>query len=478
MRIKLLIVFMLLAIAAFGQQNPIQIDANGLTQTFGVGGIVSRGQIVKINSSGQVVPVLTTDTSGAIGIAATSQQNVGQVVAVSIAGSPLVLIDSSGCAAGNVVSFSTTAGGSGHCAATASGQQVGIALSVFSPGSNFWNVALSLGGGAGGLPTPNTANLAIPGPPWFNVKNYGAFGDTQLAASASVSGTTITCATCNFSTAVDVTTPLKAVFISQNNGSFLSAWTGASIAHITSVTNATTAVTDIAANNAITGTMRWGRLDDTAFTTATTAALAAAFLTYQNQQLGTQKAAPTIYIPAGGYLLCNSVTNSAINLNPVNGNNTQVNVKGDGSGATAIYVGDGTPNPCPYSQNIPWFITTSGSITRVLLEGFTADGGNNSVNKNIPVISSGSNLTYVHDVVVQHNNPQGAGLNNPAWSATGGIYGDNLVVVGNGGPFRCLGCNGTIESGVFSNAGAGQAAGVNLIIQNVVGSSEIGRAHV
>src|SRR5215469_5624393 len=110
---KLLITALLFATPAFAQA-PLNLESNqnGITQHWGAGGTINRGQIVKI-SGNQVVGVATTDTSGAIGVAITSATQ-NQDILISIMGSPLVQVDGA-CTQGNVISISSSNAGLGHC---------------------------------------------------------------------------------------------------------------------------------------------------------------------------------------------------------------------------------------------------------------------------------------------------------------------------------------------------------------------------
>ena len=134
-------------------QAPLNLEttANGITQNWAAGGNVTRGQIVKFSGS-QVVAVATADTSGAIGVAITSGSQ-GQSVLISVMGSPLIQVDGA-CTQGNAISISPTLAGQGHCAATAAGQSIGIALNTLSA-AGFVGVQLSPLSSAGAGVTSN-----------------------------------------------------------------------------------------------------------------------------------------------------------------------------------------------------------------------------------------------------------------------------------------------------------------------------------
>src|SRR5215469_9686180 len=192
MRNKLLIAALLFAAPAFAQA-PLNLETNqnGITQHWGAGGTINRGQIVKI-SGNQVVAVATTDTSGAIGVAITSATQ-NQDILISIMGSPLLQVDGA-CVAGNIISISNTNAGLGHCAATASGQSIATALSAVGS-AGFVTGQLTVGGG-GGSPT------AVDGVIYAKDPAFGGKFDVRYESDCTFNTTTtIVCPSGHFTSA-------------------------------------------------------------------------------------------------------------------------------------------------------------------------------------------------------------------------------------------------------------------------------------
>jgi hypothetical protein len=126
---RALIVYILLfaLVAAAHAQSPITVDpVNGVTQTWSSGAAISRGQIVKMDVNGRIVPVAITDTKGALGVAVTGTGDTGQTVIVAVGpGNPLTFVDGV-CAVGDSIIISTITLGAGHCMSSPTGQVIGV----------------------------------------------------------------------------------------------------------------------------------------------------------------------------------------------------------------------------------------------------------------------------------------------------------------------------------------------------------------
>jgi len=187
---KRLLIWFLFAIPAFAQ-SPLNVEttSDGLTQNWASGSIVNRGQIVKVDSTGRVVPMLTTDTTGAVGVAVTSAQNSGQTVKITANGDPLVQMDGA-CVLGNQVSISSTVAGTGHCSASASTQTIGVVSNLNGNSATFVNVHLGPFSTAGS-PAPPASSVTGPG----SISGTFTGGPISIISTVSESSVTVTVTT-------------------------------------------------------------------------------------------------------------------------------------------------------------------------------------------------------------------------------------------------------------------------------------------
>lgn len=436
MKIKLLAGFLLFTGILYGQQNPIQIDANGLTQTLASGGIVSRGQIVKINSAGQVVPMATTDTSGAIGVAATSQQNQGQSISVSIAGVPLIQVDGT-CAAGNLISISSTTAGFGHCASSAAGQQIGVALSASSPGSTFWNIQLAP------LTAGSTIGPSSAVPTVFNVKTNGAKGDTQMSAgncTLSNGSANLSCTGITF-TAADVG---KRANCGLQIGAGLFFTAGSTISSL--VNSTTVALSSTSNGTTSSASCAWGTQDDTAINTTVTAFLAAIRAgTGQGPKFSGAIPAnpPVLYFPTGGYLYCGTTNSSMVNLPASAGG---ASIIGDAPHESWLVACDNAA-----TSSLGFFINQGSGGNQLVIKNLAFTSALMGVNPGSPLVLNGTHLT--ENLYITYWNGGGG-----AFTSTGNGYNLNLVVDNSAGTFQqgainCVTCSDEFHYGGSSNNG-------------------------
>jgi hypothetical protein len=148
-------------------QGPVINDpANGLTQTFSSGAAITPGQIVKLNGTGQVIPVTTSDTASPIGIAATGTNSAYQTIIVTIGGSRTILVDGA-CIIGQKVQISAITAGYGNCSSSPTLGTVGLALAAVSAAGQV-SVQLQIGGSSsngGGTATNGVGGSANPASP-------------------------------------------------------------------------------------------------------------------------------------------------------------------------------------------------------------------------------------------------------------------------------------------------------------------------
>jgi len=256
-------------------------------------------------------------------------------------------------------------------------------------------------GGGGGV--SGAAQNPNPGPPWFNVKAYGAKGDGQASVNGVTNGTTtLTCSDCTF-TAADVGKQIAGTF---NYSTQITTGTT-----ITGFTNSTT-ITMSNTIGALSGiSIVWCTPDDTAIANAVTAAVAAMKSITSSGNLGILASAPTLYFPAGNYCLLNQY----INIAP-SAARSGIALIGDGSEITRITAVNG------FTQ--PNFMTWTGSVNYAKLYGITFDGGHTATETGTALNLSAATQD-VRDVVVQHFN------GNIAVFATGSVHAYRLVVVDN-----------------------------------------------
>jgi hypothetical protein len=298
--------------------------------------------------------------------------------------------------------------------------------------------------------TPITQSQVGPG---FNVKNYGAKGDTQFsAANCTLNGTaTLVCPGANFNSAKDVG---KRVNCGSGLGGGLQVAAGTTIA---SVTNSTTVVmSNVSGQNNNIFSCAWGTVDDVAVNAAVTAWLAAASSTSGQRgpfNNNNNPQSPVLYFPAGAYMLCGS-GNSIINF--------------ASSKFGAVVTGDAPQEswlvPCdiPNMGGNDFFVQQSGTnglvIRNLSIDGmFFPEGGANAFNL-------GGDHRTENVTVTRWNGANGF------LSAGGGGYNLNMNINNSIGGIFCSGCNDEFHAGGSSNNGTGGGA-FNLKVQNVVGEN-------
>ena len=256
------------------------------------------------------------------------------------------------------------------------------------------------------------SQISNPSPSWFNVKNYGAYGDTRITNDGVIaSATTITSVTAKF-TPADIG---KVYYLLDEVYGIPFSGPGV----ITAVTNSTTIVcTGINASRiGQTFNLVWGHDD--------TVALKAAWAAAEASPTGVTPALnengmKTVYVPAGGYMFSSRPFSGTVAPG--------VSLLGDGPRKTVFY-----PHPS--------FDFTSISANQGMLwnpgsfSGYTGEIGNFSVfGCYINFTASGSANTYLmgmngpnfHDVIVEFSGTTAALTSN-----VGGIYGSVNGVVRN-----------------------------------------------
>ena len=119
-------------------------------QTAGSG--ILKGQLLKVGPNSTVVPALTTDVSGIIGIADISESQIGTTIDMVVSGMDQILVDGA-CTAGNSIVISTTVPGSGHCVTVPNTgtQQAGVSnQTILSAGYVQAYIIISIGSTGGG----------------------------------------------------------------------------------------------------------------------------------------------------------------------------------------------------------------------------------------------------------------------------------------------------------------------------------------
>ena len=308
-----------------------------------------------------------------------------------------------------------------------------------------------------GVPANSPLPSATSGPgPVFNVKNYGAKGDSQATSSVACTFTggqaQFTCTGITFNSARDVG---KNIFCNSNNAG--ASFFGNSLQTIVSVQNATTATASTTSGFSATGGCVWGTIDDTGIGSASTAALAAS--KSAGSAAGNNApfiSTPQLYFPAGGYLVCSLLAAGVANTASTNIDG--FTFAGDGPDQTFLYPGGG--GACPLVGSVGSFINFStGSNFQV--RSFTIDGVNNTVSGGSPQPILLTAATHISDVIIQRWGGS-AGI-----SLAGPVQAERVTAVANpGGPgILCTSCNGEWRDVSSSNNGNFS----NVVIQNVVG---------
>ncbi len=304
---------------------------------------------------------------------------------------------------------------------------------------------------SGATNTPNGSG------PIFNVKGYGAKGDTQTSNNGVTNGTTtVTCSDCGFTTTAIESG--KSIYVHTSIGASEQFNTATTIITVNSGSSVT--VSNAASGSISGATIVWGHLDDTPVSTAVTAFLAQIRGVNQVGSLGVFTSAPTLYFPAGNYLFCSSLAGSLITISGA-GNKSGFSIIGDGPNQSILTAGSGTS--CPTTNNNASSllqISSSNGIVR----GLTFDGANNvpTALSLGPVDGSGSS-THWYDVIVQRWEPAQSGAS--GFLSQGQTFADRLTVIGSGRGFVCSSCNGELYKSTFTNNGNQP----NLVISGVTG---------
>lgn len=293
---------------------------------------------------------------------------------------------------------------------------------------NTWS---PLGGVSPNSPLP--ASSSGPGPV-FNVKNYGAKGDTQSSGNCTASSFNLNCTDATFTTA--------------NVGNRISCASAFSTfqfatAKFSAFVNATNMTMDTSNNG--TGTCIWGTPDDTAVLAALAAATAQMCSIVSSGNLCTSTSAPTLYFPAGTYNLFNTAINASKGGAPVSG----FAIRGDGADQTKVYWNTGSTNGVGAA-------VTCTNVQNFVIEGFTMDGaqGAHSFSNAALYLNCG---TLARNIIVQRFN--GVGI-----FAPNTVYGNKIVSAGNNGTGMLFQGSADMYESLSTNN-----FGNNLLVQNVAG---------
>lgn len=243
------------------------------------------------------------------------------------------------------------------------GQSVGLPNNAPQLPSNLYTVQPA--GSSGGINTQNGQG------PVFNIKGYGAIGDTQHIRDGVTGGgtKTLTSATAAFCNGGSV--PCSAGRTSDVGKKIVCGGVQfRTVATILSVT-ATVATTDTTDAGAV-GSLQciWYTQDDTTAIVAAVTAASTTSTVNRDPNLGTPTLLPlasTVVCPAGGYAISGRIYNvSAANagIGP--------NFKGDGAAKCIFYVLPTTTDP---NDGLGVIISTSG-LNGITLSGFSIDGLN------------------------------------------------------------------------------------------------------
>jgi len=328
-----------------------------------------------------------------------------------------------------------------------------------------WAIFLSLllvfpnimfGQAAGTLPAGGNAAI-------FNVKNFGAKGDSQATSTNGCSyvsaSPVVNCAGASFKQS-DVG---KTVFGNSSNAG-ASAF-GSTLTTILSVQSATQFTASTNATFTATGDAIWGTLDDTAIQAAVTAAKAQSFGVSQAGNLGVFTSAPQVYFPAGGYLICSLLQNGMVNLPSTTDGFV---IRGDAPDQTFVYSGGSTA--CPLTNGGGAFAQIQSGASNIHIQDMTFDGGNNFANTNAYALNI-LGFTHLRDLIVQR-----WGSGNDAVRLQGSSLNiERVVAVSNQGiGIHCFSCSGEMRGGGSSN----NTNSANLVIELVNGSNSSQGFHV
>jgi hypothetical protein len=272
----------------------------------------------------------------------------------------------------------------------------------------------------------------------FNVRNYGAKGDTQLVAGATFSGTAVTCNACTF--------------VASDVGKQVWSYTAAGVKQLDQTT--ITVFTDLhhvtvglAAVAGGPGQLGWGTDDTTAIATAATAAFAAAKGVQGTGNTGVFTAAPMLYFPAGGYTACN-VQNGAVGPANIDG----LRLEGDGIDVTFIYSCGAPTLPASFTTGS---LINANNVTNFVIRNITLDGNGTAPTSQSSAFSQSGGSTYMEHVRVYQWNPGqgqfGIGIN----VNSGALHCNDLITTGNGSGIQINHGNITgLDCGSSNNAGS------------------------
>ena len=288
--------------------------------------------------------------------------------------------------------------------------------------------------GAGGGVSPNSplpASSSGPGPV-FNVKNYGAKGNTRTSSNCTAAATNLNCTDVTFTTA-DVGDRVSCASVFST--------IVPSTVTFTAFVNATNMTMSASSNGS--GICTFGSADDAAVTAAQTAMLAQMTSKPSSGNLAVTSFAPTLYFPAGDYFLFNT------GINIVASNLSGAAVMGDGIDQTKIYWGTG-------STNAQGAALTCSNIQNFLLENLSLDGAQGQ-----DVFSNGAIFTNCNtdarNVRVQRFSARG-------WVTGTNLHAHNIQVVGNSPSGLLIAGPAEVYESLVSNN-----FGHNLDVQNVSG---------
>jgi hypothetical protein len=181
---------LLLPCIAFAQAGDYRYDtARGMQRSYRTGALIRAGQIVKITGNPiTVVPIATTDTMGAIGVALSGAPSGGIVMVELTGAAPVAVDNAASCSVGNYVQYSGTVTGLGDCTSgTPSTASIGVVESVTNAiGVNLLPTTTA-GASGGSMTWPATPGIgACTGTPCT------AWGTSLVAPSGAIVGTTDT----------------------------------------------------------------------------------------------------------------------------------------------------------------------------------------------------------------------------------------------------------------------------------------------
>jgi hypothetical protein len=295
--------------------------------------------------------------------------------------------------------------------------------------------------GAGGGVSPNSPIPANQVGPGFNVKNYGAKGDTKQSANATGQAPGLTCTDCNF-TSADVG---KGISCGQNGTSIVNGVTTT----IASVVSATSVTINPASRDGNGGcVVNWGTIDDTAVQAAITAFVAAANATANPNAIVNS---PTLYFPAGRYYLTQPFVFQLSGPGAIKGDAGGTNV----SPSQLLFANKTTgTNALFYSSG------STLNIQDLLLDGAQ---GNFTTGFTTAMLLNGGAIV---DRVQVRNFGNQSGIESQGLFDGFRVSTQNNATTGFG--FACVACSGEVRE---INSGNNLGAAENVLIQQVAGGS-------